>query len=109
MPALRRPSPEIIVLCGCLIALITFGPRASAGLFQIPMTVEFGWGRDVFGLAIAVQNLLWGIGQPFAGAVADRFGAVRVLCVGALLYARGPRGHGLCDDPRPCCSSAAAS
>ncbi|WP_210497218.1 MFS transporter [Microvirga antarctica] len=87
--ARSRFSPELIVVSGCLIALITFGPRASAGLFQIPMTTEFGWGRDVFGLAIAVQNLLWGVGQPFAGAVADRFGAVRVLCVGALLYAAG--------------------
>ena len=87
--ARSRFSPELIVVSGCLIALITFGPRASAGLFQIPMTMEFGWGRDVFGLAIAVQNLLWGIGQPFAGAVADRFGAVRVLCVGGLLYAAG--------------------
>jgi MFS family permease len=84
-----RVSPQIIVLCGCLIALITFGPRASAGLFQIPMTVEYGWGRDVFSLAIAIQNLLWGVGQPFAGAVADRFGAFRVLCGGALLYALG--------------------
>jgi MFS family permease len=55
----------------------------------VPMTVEFGWGRDIFGLAIALQNLLWGLGQPFAGAVADRFGAVRVLCAGALLYAIG--------------------
>jgi MFS family permease len=85
----RRVSPEFIVLAGCLIALITFGPRASAGLFQIPMTTEYGWGRDIFGLAIAVQNLLWGVGQPFAGAVADRFGTLRVLCVGALLYAAG--------------------
>src|SRR5919112_4871971 len=84
-----RVSPQIIVLCGCLIALITFGPRASAGLFQIPMTVEYGWGRDVFSLAIAFQNLLWGVGQPFAGAVADRFGAFRVLCGGAILYAAG--------------------
>src|SRR5215212_9759492 len=85
----RRVSPEFVVLAGCLMALITFGPRASAGLFQIPMTAEHGWGRDVFGLAIAVQNLLWGVGQPFAGAVADRFGAVRVLALGALLYAAG--------------------
>lgn len=87
--AQSRVSPEIIVLAGCLIALITFGPRASVGLFQIPMTTEFGWGRDTFSLAIAFQNLLWGLGQPFAGAVADRFGAFRVLCIGALLYALG--------------------
>ena len=53
------------------------------------MTTEYGWGRDTFGLAIALQNLLWGVGQPFAGAIADRFGVVRVLCVGALLYAAG--------------------
>src|SRR5215218_9083811 len=84
-----RVSPEFIVLAGCLIALIGFGPRASAGLFQVPMTAEFGWGRDIFGLAIAIQNLLWGVGAPFAGAVADRFGATRVLCAGALLYALG--------------------
>src|SRR5919206_6402 len=86
---LSRVSPELVVLAGCLIALLGFGPRASAGLFQVPMTSEFGWGRDIFGLAIAIQNLLWGIGQPFAGAVADRFGATRVLCTGALLYAVG--------------------
>jgi len=85
----RRVSPEIVVLAGCLIALIGFGPRASAGLFQIPMSLEYGWGRDVFSLAIAVQNLLWGLGQPFAGAIADRFGTLRVFCVGALLYAAG--------------------
>ncbi|KZE28116.1 MFS transporter [Chelatococcus daeguensis] len=85
----RAIPPEIIVLAGCLIALITFGPRAAAGLFQIPMTEAYGWGRDVFSLAIAVQNLLWGLGQPFAGAVADKFGAVRVICIGALLYAAG--------------------
>jgi MFS family permease len=84
-----RFSPELVLLAGCMMALISFGPRASAGLFQIPMTAEFGWGRDVFGLAIALQNLLWGLGQPFAGAIADRFGAVRVLCVGALLYGVG--------------------
>jgi MFS family permease len=88
-PSRSRVSPELIVVAGCLIALITFGPRASAGLFQIPMTAQYGWGRDIFGLAIAVQNLLWGVGQPFAGAVADRYGAFRVLCIGALLYAVG--------------------
>jgi MFS family permease len=85
----RRIPPEIIVVAGCVMAMLTFGPRASVGLFQLPMTQEYGWGRDVFGLAIAFQNLLWGVGQPFAGAVADRFGAVRVMCVGALMYAAG--------------------
>ena len=87
--AARRISPELVVVAGCAIALITFGPRAAAGLFQIPMTTDYGWGRDIFGLAIAIQNLLWGVGQPFAGAVADRFGAVRVICAGALMYAAG--------------------
>src|SRR5215210_1092008 len=87
--AARRISPELVVAAGCAIALITFGPRATAGLFQIPMTTDYGWGRDVFGLAIAIQNLLWGVGQPFAGAVADRFGAVRVICAGALMYGLG--------------------
>lgn len=87
--AQRRIPPELIVVCGCLIALLTFGPRASAGLFQIPMTETHGWGRDIFSFAIALQNLLWGVGQPFAGAIADRFGAIRVLCVGAALYALG--------------------
>jgi len=85
----RSYAPEVIVAAGCMIALITFGPRASAGLFQIPMTTEFGWGRDTFSIAIALQNLLWGLGAPFAGAVADRFGTVRVLCFGAVLYAAG--------------------
>ena len=85
----RGYAPEIIIAAGCLIALITFGPRSSAGLFQIPMTLEYGWGRDVFSLAIALQNLFWGIGQPFAGAIADRFGTVRVMCAGAALYAAG--------------------
>lgn len=85
----RGYAPEVIVAAGCLIALITFGPRASAGLFQIPMTLEFGWGRDTFALALAIQNLLWGLGAPFAGAIADRFGIIRVLCFGAILYAIG--------------------
>jgi MFS family permease len=89
-PATRSAlGPGLIIASGCLIALLTFGPRASAGLFQIPMTQTHGWGRDIFGLAIAIQNLLWGVGQPFAGAIADRFGAVRVLCVGAIMYALG--------------------
>jgi MFS family permease len=86
-----RFSPEVVLVCGCLMGLLTFGPRSSLGLFQIPMTQDFGWGREVFSFAIAIQNLLWGVGQPFAGAVADRFGTVRVLALGALLYGPGSR------------------
>jgi MFS family permease len=82
-------TPAVIIVCGCLIALIGFGPRSSMGFFLTPMSAANGWGRDVFALAFALQNLLWGIGQPFAGAIADRFGMVRVLSVGALLYASG--------------------
>jgi MFS family permease len=82
-------TPLVIILCGCAIGLLGFGPRSSLGFFIQPMSREFTWGRDVFGLALAVQNLLWGLGQPLAGAIADRFGLVRVMCAGALLYAGG--------------------
>jgi MFS family permease len=82
-------TPLVIIICGCAIALLSFGPRSSLGFFIQPMSREFSWGRDVFGLAFAVQNLLWGLGQPVAGAIADRFGVLRVMCAGALLYAGG--------------------
>jgi MFS family permease len=82
-------TPVVIIICGCIIALLSFGPRSSLGFFVQPMGREFAWGRDVFGLALALQNLLWGLGQPIAGAIADRFGIVRVMVVGALLYAGG--------------------
>src|SRR3954464_12023493 len=82
-------TPLVIVACGCVIALLSFGPRSSLGFFIQPMSREFSWGRDVFGLALALQNLLWGLGQPVAGAIADRFGVLRVMCIGAVLYAGG--------------------
>jgi MFS family permease len=82
-------TPVVIIVCGCLISMLTFGPRSTFGFFMQPMSRDFSWGRDVFGLAVAIQNLLWGIGQPIAGAIADRFGTVRVLSAGALLYAAG--------------------
>lgn len=82
-------TPLIVILAGCVISLITFGPRSATGLFMQPVSEANGWGRDVFALAFAVQNLLWGLGQPIAGAIADRFGTLRVLCGGALLYAAG--------------------
>jgi len=82
-------TPTVVVACGCLIAMISFGPRSSLGFFLTPLSQTNHWGRDVFAFAVAIQNLLWGIGQPFAGAIADRFGTNRVLCVGAALYALG--------------------
>ena len=57
-------TPLLILVCGCLIGMLTFGPRSTFGFFMQPMSREFSWGRDVFGLALAIQNLLWGIGQP---------------------------------------------
>jgi len=82
-------TPLVIIICGCVIGLLSFGPRSSLGFFVQPMSREFAWGRDVFGFALALQNLLWGLGQPIAGAIADRFGVFRVMAVGALLYAGG--------------------
>jgi MFS family permease len=89
LSALGWRTPAVIVLSGCLISLLSFGPRATLGLFLTPMSHANGWDRDVFGLAIAIQNILWGAGQPLAGAIADRFGTVRVLCAGGILYALG--------------------
>jgi MFS family permease len=87
--AVNWRTPLVIVICGCAIALLSFGPRSSFGFFVQPMSREFAWGRDVFGLALAFQNLLWGLGQPIAGAIADRFGSSRVILIGALFYAAG--------------------
>jgi len=89
----------LVIAAGCLIAMLTFGPRAASGFFLLPMSRDYGWGRDVFGLAIAIQNLLWGLGSPFAGAIADRFGTVRVLCGGAVVYAAGLALMAFADTP----------
>ena len=88
-PARVAYSASAVILAGCLIALLGFGPRSVIGFFQLPIITENGWGRDVFGLAIAVQNLMWGVGQPFSGAIADRYGVTRVLVGGLILYAAG--------------------
>jgi MFS family permease len=82
-------SPVVIVVGGCLIAMLAFGPRSALGFFLTPLSTANGWGRDVYALAIAVQSLLYGAAQPFAGALADRFGAQRVIIAGALCYALG--------------------
>jgi MFS family permease len=78
-----------ILIAGCVILMISFAIRASFGVFQIPIAAEFGWARAEFSLAIAVQNLAWGIGQPIFGAFAERFGDRRAIIIGALLYAGG--------------------
>jgi MFS family permease len=90
LPAWR--SPIVLIAVGCAIALIAFGPRSAIGQFLTPMSFDRGWGRESFSFAIAIQNLLWGAAQPFAGALADRFGPVRVLSAGAILYAIGLAG-----------------
>ena len=84
-----RTVPWLIIICGCIIAALTFGPRSAMGFFQLPMLAEKGWDRTSFGLAMALQNLFWGLGLPFFGAVADRYGTWRVLAFGGLLYAAG--------------------
>jgi MFS family permease len=84
-----HPRPGMIIICGCAIALLSFGPRSTMGFFLTPMSQENHWSRDVFSLALAVQNLVWGVAQPFAGAFADRFSASRVLAGGAILYVLG--------------------
>ncbi len=82
-------TPLIIIASGCAIGLLGFGPRSTLGFFLTPMSTEHGWGREVFALALAMQMLLWGAAQPFAGAIADRYGPVLVLSGGAVLYAIG--------------------
>lgn len=90
--AAARPIATPLVLtiaAGCLIAMTTFGVRSSYGLFTLPVTAEFGWGRETYGLALAIQNLIWGAAQPFAGGLADRYGTARVIIGGALIYSLG--------------------
>ena len=82
-------TPTVVLVCGGLILTLAMGIRHGFGLFLQPISSEMGWGRETFALAIAVQNLVWGLTQPFAGMVADRFGSARVMLGGGLLYAAG--------------------
>ena len=77
------------IACGAFIVLLSFGIRSSFGLFLQPMSLDLGWGREVFALAMAIQNLLWGLSQPFAGAIADRWGTARIIIGGGVLYVLG--------------------
>lgn len=84
-----------VLLCGALIVTLSMGIRHGFGLWLQPITMDRGWSRETFAFAIAVQNIAWGVAGPFAGMLADRFGAFRVLLAGSLLYALGLVGMGL--------------
>jgi len=79
----------LVLAAGSAILFLAIGNRQGFGLFQDPLSKELGWGREIFSLAIGLQNLLWGASQPFLGAIADRYGPGRVVAVGGLLYAAG--------------------
>lgn len=95
----RWQTPLVVLVAGCVIATVGFGVRSSFGLFLDPVTVARGWSRETFALAMAIQNLLWGIGLPLAGALADKFGPVAVIIVGAVMYAAGVWGMTASIDP----------
>jgi MFS family permease len=82
-------TPAVILACGCIIMTISFGIRAGFGLFLQPMALEYGWGREVFSLSIALQNLMWGAIGAVAGGFADRYGPGRVIAAGAVCYVLG--------------------
>ena len=88
---MRKEKPLVtpVLLAGCFIILVGFSIRASYGVFQIPIANEFGWPRAEFSLAIAIQNLAWGFGSPFFGAMAERMGDRKAIILGAILYALG--------------------
>lgn len=86
---MRWRTPAVILACGGLILMLALGTRQSFGLFLRPMSMDLGWGREAFSFAIALQNLVWGCAMPFMGAIADRYGAGRVLTAGGLAYGAG--------------------
>jgi predicted MFS family arabinose efflux permease len=82
-------TPNTVLICGGLILTLAMGIRHGFGLFLQPMSADLHWGRETFALALAVQNLVWGATQPFAGMIADKYGAGRVLIGGTILYGLG--------------------
>ena len=78
-----------VLIASSLILMIGFGIRASYGVFQIPIADQFAWARTEFSMAIAIQNLAWGIGQPIFGAVAEKIGDRKAIFIGVLCYALG--------------------
>ena len=92
-------TPAVIIAAGCLVAIVNFGVRSSFGFFTAPISEAHGWPREIFSLGLALQNLLWGIATPIAGALADRYGAARVIIVGAIVYAVGVALMSISDTP----------
>ncbi|MEL7301311.1 MAG: MFS transporter [Pseudomonadota bacterium] len=88
---MSKSAPLItpVLVAGCVIMMVSFAIRASFGVFQIPIAEEFGWLRTEFSLAIAIQNLAWGIGQPIFGAIAEKLTDRKAIIMGAVLYAVG--------------------
>ncbi|MFQ5958411.1 MAG: MFS transporter [Alphaproteobacteria bacterium] len=82
-------TPIVVLVCGTVVLLVSFGIRTSFGIFLQPVSDDLGWGREVFALAIALQNLIWGLSQPVAGAFADKYGSGRVIAICGVLYAVG--------------------
>ncbi len=87
-PAAWR-NPVLILVCASIVLILSFGIRTSFGIFLAPVSADLGLGRESFAFAIAVQNLLWGVSQPFVGAIADRYGSGRVVAVCGLMYVLG--------------------
>ena len=85
----RWRTPTMVLVCAGLVLMLALGIRQSFGLFLRPMSMDLGWGREAFSFAIALQNLVWGLAMPFAGAIADRKGAGRVIVAGGVLYSLG--------------------
>lgn len=85
----RTPLFTPVLIVGCIIIMVSFAVRASFGVFQIPIAEEFNWARAEFSLAIAFQNLAWGIGQPIFGAIAEKIGDRRAIIIGSVVYAVG--------------------
>lgn len=89
MPTIPWRKPGVVLACGGIILMLSLGTRQSFGLFMQPMTSDLGWGRETFAFALSLQNLVWGLAQPFAGMVADKYGAARVTMAAGALYALG--------------------
>jgi MFS family permease len=82
-------APMLVLVAGCVVAIVNFGVRSTFGLFTMPVSEAYQWPREVFSLAVAIQNLVWGIATPVAGMLADRYGSARVIIFGAVVYAIG--------------------